>query len=69
MDNQLSFFDCEFTHKRRVTRKEKFLRRMEVLVPWSRLEAVIEPHYPKPGKGRTTLNHATNSLPTTMVQP
>lgn len=52
MDHQLSFADSEFTNKRRQTRKEKFLGRMEKLIPWSRLIAVIEPHYPKAGNGR-----------------
>ncbi len=52
MDHQLSFADCEFTSKRRQTRKEKFLSRMEKLIPWQRLESVIEPHYPKAGNGR-----------------
>ncbi|MGB0360898.1 MAG: transposase, partial [Endozoicomonas sp.] len=52
MDNQLSFADCEFTQKRRQTRKEKFLARMDKLIPWHRLEVLIEPYYPKAGKGR-----------------
>ncbi len=52
MNHQLSFADSEFTCKRRQTRKEKFLGRMEKLVPWARLVAVIEPHYPKAGNGR-----------------
>jgi IS5 family transposase len=52
MDHQLSFADSEFNNKRRQTRKEKFLGRMEKLIPWQRLESVIEPHYPKPGNGR-----------------
>lgn len=52
MDHQLSFADSEFTYKRRQTRKEKFLGRMERLIPWQRLESVIEPHYPKAGNGR-----------------
>lgn len=52
MDNQLSFADCEFIQKRRQTRKEKFLARMDKLIPWCRLEDLIKPHYPKPGKGR-----------------
>ncbi|MCW8885082.1 MAG: IS5 family transposase [Motiliproteus sp.] len=52
MDHQLSFADSEFNSKRRQTRKEKFLGRMEKLVPWPRLIAVIEPHYPKAGNGR-----------------
>ncbi len=52
MDHQLSFADSEFTSKRLQARKEKFLGRMEKLIPWSRLVAVIEPHYPKAGNGR-----------------
>lgn len=52
MDHQLSFADSEFNNKRRQTRKEKFLGRMEKLIPWQRLESVIAPHYPKAGNGR-----------------
>lgn len=52
MDQQLTFADSEFSNKRRQTRKEKFLGRMDKLIPWTRLEAVIEPHYPKAGNGR-----------------
>tara|TARA_R110001583_G_scaffold185625_1_gene345865 strand:- start:15398 stop:16363 length:966 start_codon:yes stop_codon:yes gene_type:complete len=52
MEHQLSFADSEYQHKRRQTRKEKFLGRMEKLVPWQRLHGVIEPHYPKAGNGR-----------------
>lgn len=52
MDKQLTFADSEFSNKRRQTRKEKFLGRMDKLIPWARLEAVIEPHYPKAGNGR-----------------
>jgi len=52
LDHQLSFADSEFNNKRRQTRKEKFLRRMDNLIPWARLVTVIEPHYPKAGNGR-----------------
>ena len=52
MEQQLSFSDSEYQNKRHLTRKEKFLARMEKLVPWQRLESVIEPYYPKAGKGR-----------------
>ncbi|MCB5163233.1 IS5/IS1182 family transposase, partial [Marinomonas sp. E8] len=34
MMNQLSFADTEFTSKRRKTRKELFLSRMDELIPW-----------------------------------
>ena len=36
----------------RPTRKAEFLARMESLMPWSALCALIEPHYPKAGNGR-----------------
>jgi len=41
-----------FEQYRRTTRRDKFLSTMEHLVPWSELCAVIEPHYPRAGKGR-----------------
>lgn len=52
MSHQLTFADGEFSNKRRQTRKEIFLARMEKLLPWSQLLAVIEPFYPKAGNGR-----------------
>jgi IS5 family transposase len=36
----------------RTTRKAQFLARMEALIPWREFCALIEPHYPKEGKGR-----------------
>jgi transposase, IS5 family len=35
--------------KKKVTRREQFLAEMEAVVPWSRLLALIAPHYPKAG--------------------
>lgn len=52
MSHQLTFADGEFNSKRRQTRKEIFLSRMEQLLPWPRMLAVIEPIYPKVGNGR-----------------
>lgn len=52
MDHQMTFADSAFNHKRRKTRKEIFLGRMNKLIPWQRLEAIIEPHYPNVGNGR-----------------
>jgi IS5 family transposase len=36
----------------RPTRKAEFLAKMEGLMPWSELCALVEPHYPKAGNGR-----------------
>src|SRR5438477_4853376 len=34
------------------TRRAMFLEEMEQVVPWGKLCALIEPHYPRPGNGR-----------------
>jgi len=34
------------------TRRAEFLEEMEQVVPWEKLCALIEPHYPKAGNGR-----------------
>lgn len=36
----------------RKSKREQFLESMEAIIPWSELEALIEPHYPKAGNGR-----------------
>ncbi|WP_447835569.1 IS5 family transposase [Aeromonas salmonicida] len=52
MSHQLTFADSEFNGKRRKTRKELFLARMDALLPWAMMLEVIEPVYPKAGNGR-----------------
>ncbi len=52
MTHQPSFAQAEFATKKRTTRREKFLARMEEAVPWTQLLAVIEPFYPKGERGR-----------------
>ncbi|WP_368195904.1 IS5 family transposase [Aeromonas sp. R2-2] len=52
MNHQLTFADSEFNGKRRKTRKELFLARMEALLPLAMMLEVIEPVYPKAGNGR-----------------
>jgi IS5 family transposase len=47
-------FACQpsFEKFARASRREQFLQTMDSVVPWSELEALIEPHYPEAGKGR-----------------
>ncbi|MGL4871264.1 IS5 family transposase [Aeromonas veronii] len=52
MNHQPTLADSEFNGKRRKTRKELFLARMEALLPWVMMLEVIEPVYPKAGNGR-----------------
>jgi transposase, IS5 family len=47
---QTSFAGLEYAGKRRQTRRDKFLGEMQRIVPWARLEALIEPHYPRSGR-------------------
>jgi len=52
MEKQMSCAQSEYAGKRKVTRRERFLGEMEKVVPWARLCAVIEPHYPQGKRGR-----------------
>jgi IS5 family transposase len=52
MTRQSSFAQAEFAAKKKITRREKFLARMEEVIPWATLLAVIAPHYPKGERGR-----------------
>ena len=52
MTNQTTFAHAEFAAKKKRTRRERFLARMEVVIPWAQLLAVVAPHYPKGARGR-----------------
>ena len=49
---QPTFADLEYEGKKRKTRREKFLERMDGLIPWEQLEERVRPFYPKAGRGR-----------------
>lgn len=49
---QRRFSDTEYAGKRKRTSREIFLQAMDRVVPWKVLADLIEPHYPKAGKGR-----------------
>ncbi len=50
--DQATFSELEYDNKKRKTRREKFLERMDSLIPWEKLEKKIRRHYPKRGRGR-----------------
>ena len=52
MMEQPTFADVEYESKKRKTRRERFLERMDGLIPWERLEGRIRPFYPTAGRGR-----------------
>ena len=47
--DQLSFASLDYAAKKKRTKRDVFLAQMASVVPWLRLEALIEPHYPKVG--------------------
>lgn len=49
MPEQPAFPGLHHSMKKKQTRREKFLAEMDVVVPWPRLLALIEPHFPKVG--------------------
>ena len=49
---QRTFAELEQAHKKKVTRREKFLTEMDAVIPWARLEVLIAPQYPKPKAGK-----------------
>jgi len=53
MDNdQPSFTDIEYSNRRRVSRRERFLETMDSTIPWARWVGLIEPHYYSSTRGR-----------------
>ncbi len=48
---QSTFASLAWDSKGKVTRRERFLAEMDAVIPWTRLLALVEPHYPKAGQG------------------
>jgi transposase, IS5 family len=48
---QTTFASVAWDRKGKITRRERFLADMDAVIPWGRLLALIEPHYPKAGHG------------------
>ena len=55
MAKQRTFASLAWTTKGNVTRRERFLAEMDAVIPWPALRILIEPHYPKAGRGRQPL--------------
>ncbi len=53
--NQPTFADLEHEGRKRKTRRERFLERMEGLIPREELEARLRSFYPKAGPGAPAL--------------
>lgn len=63
MEKQTSFSEWEYNGKKKQTRRDLFLGKMETLVPWQEWIALIEPHYPKGERGRPPIGMRTDASP------
>ncbi len=52
MPNKPSFSDLAYRNKKKVTRKQRFLEKMDEILPWELLLEPILAKYPKSPKGR-----------------
>ena len=72
MDGQLSFATLDYVGKKKRTKRDVFLAEMAAAVPWSVLEAVIAPHYPRGSSRRPSSvsgrRDVAHLLPAAMVQ-
>jgi hypothetical protein len=50
--DQLTFAEAEYEVKKRKTRREKFLERMDALLPWKKLERQLAKNYSAGRVGR-----------------
>ncbi len=49
---QLTLSDLEYSLRRKKTKRERFLSKMDRVVPWKALEETVRPYYPSGKRGR-----------------
>ena len=52
MRGQLNFTDIEYSERKRTTKREDFLRKMDEIIPWDSWIELIRPYYPSGKRGR-----------------
>ena len=52
MEKQLSFTDIEYAGRKRTTKREEFLKKMDEIIPWKKWIEIIQPYYPEGKRGR-----------------
>ena len=53
--NQISLADCEYSNRRRKTKRDNFLETMNQVIPWAEWVSLILPYYPSGKRGRPTI--------------
>ena len=52
MKDQITLTDVEYGNRKKTTKREKFLNKMEEIIPWKAWVEMIRPYYPKGEHGR-----------------
>jgi IS5 family transposase len=52
MNKQKTFTDFEYASRKKITKREKFLKMMDGIIPWEVWVSIIKPHYPDGKRGR-----------------
>ena len=52
MEDQITFTDVEYGNRKRTTKREEFLNKMDDIIPWEAWVDMIRPYYPKGEHGR-----------------
>lgn len=52
MEKQQNFTDIEYTNRRRTSKREAFLEKMDAILPWENWVALVAPYYPDGKRGR-----------------
>ena len=58
---QQTFGDIEYSNRRRITRREKFLAIMDAIIPWAEGIAMIQPYYYANTRGRKPKDSVFNA--------
>ncbi len=49
---QLTFDDATYLGRKKSTRRQRLLQKMEHILPWDTFRDIVKPHYPKGKRGR-----------------
>ena len=52
MEKQQTFSDIEYSKRKRVSRREVFLKKMDTMIPWKEMTEIIQPYYYSGKRGR-----------------
>ena len=71
--SQLTFAEAEYENKKRKTRRELFVERMEALIPWKGLEKQVallcQGRSSRRPPGLSAAGDAAGALPAAVLQP